>query len=111
MPSFFFVYHGGGAPSDPAEQDKAMAAWGAWYEEMGEKILHGGGPAGTSHTVTQSGVAEDGGANPVSGVTIVAAADHAEACEMAKGCPIGVDGSGSVEVAEAHEIPEISGPE
>lgn len=100
MPNFFFVYHGGGAPSEPAEQEKAMNAWGAWYGAMGDKVLHGGGPAGKSHTVSHSGVSDDGGANPISGMTIVAARDYAEACEMAKGCPIVMDGSGTVEVSE-----------
>ena len=104
MPDFFFVYHGGGAPSEPAEQEKAMKAWGDWYGAMADKLVHGGGPAGKSHTVTKSGVAEDGGANPISGLTIVSAADYAEACEMAKGCPLVLDGSGSVEVAEMIEM-------
>ena len=100
MPNFFFVYHGGGTPTDPAEQEKAMAAWGAWYGAMGEKVIHGGGPAGKSHTVAQSGVTADGGANPISGMSLVTADDYDAAIEMAKGCPMVVDGSGTVEVAE-----------
>ena len=100
MPDFFFVYHGGGAPSDPAEQEKVMSAWQDWYGAMGDKLVHPGAPAGMSKTVSNGGVADDGGANPISGMTIVSAADHAEACEMAKGCPMVQDGSGTVEVAE-----------
>jgi hypothetical protein len=50
-------------------------------------------------TVTADGVSEGGGANPTSGYTIVEVADAEAACEMAKGCPMVVDGSGSVEVA------------
>lgn len=100
MPKFMFVYHGGGMPETEEAQQAAMAAWGVWYETMGAAIVDGGGPAGMSATVSADGVADNGGANPVSGLTIVTAADRDAACEMAKGCPMVVDGSGSVEVAE-----------
>ena len=100
MPQYMFVYHGGKKPDSPEEGEKVMAEWGAWYEGMGKAVLHGGGPAGMSKTVSSSGVADDGGANPVSGFTLVEAADQDAACEMAKGCPMVKDSSGSVEVAE-----------
>ncbi len=100
MPNYMFIYHGGGMPETPEEGAKAMAAWGAWYDAMGAAVIHGGGPAGPSSTVSASGIASDGGANPVSGLTLVEAPDQATACEMAKGCPMVQDGSGSVEVAE-----------
>ncbi|MEM7461943.1 MAG: hypothetical protein AAF362_04620 [Pseudomonadota bacterium] len=99
MAKFIYVYHGGTAPKDPAEVEKVMAAWNAWYGGMGDKLLDGGGPVGMSSTVTSSGIAEDGGANPVSGFTIVEADDKAAANKLAGGCPILADG-GSVEVAE-----------
>ena len=103
MAKFIFAYHGGSAPSDPAEIEKVMAAWNGWYGSMGDKVLDGGGPVGMSATVTSSGVADNGGSNPLSGFTIVSAASHDEACDMAKGCPI-VDDGGSVEVAEIMEM-------
>ena len=99
MPKFIFVYHGGKAPSDPAEQERVMAAWGAWMGGLGSALVDGGAPVGMSRTVSPSGVADDGGANPVSGYSMVEAADQDAAAEMAKGCPILADG-GSVEVAE-----------
>lgn len=99
MAKFIFVYHGGKAPSDPAEMEKVMAAWNDWYGTMGDKVLDGGGPVGKSSTVSTSGVAEDGGANPVSGYTIVDADDKAAANKLAADCPI-LTGGGSVEVAE-----------
>ena len=52
-----------------------MAAWDAWYQSMG-------------------------GANPVSGYTIVESNNYAISCKHAAGNPMVVDGSGSVEVAE-----------
>jgi hypothetical protein len=104
MPDFMFVYHGGKPPEDPADFDRVMGEWDAYYRAMGDAVLHGGGPAGKSRTVSAGGVAEDGGANPVSGLTLVRAADHDAACEMARACPLVRDGSGSVEVAEMIEM-------
>jgi len=100
MAQYMFIYHGGGMPETPEEQQRVMGEWNDWYQAMGAAVVHGGGPAGMSKTVSSGGVADDGGANPVSGLTIVEAADQDTACEMAKGCPMVKDGSGSVEVAE-----------
>ena len=100
MARFAFVYHGGKRPESPEEGERVMAAWGTWYDSMGSAVVDGGGPAGLSKTVNGSGVADDGGANPVSGLTIVEAADQDAAVAMAKGCPMVKDGFGSVEVAE-----------
>lgn len=100
MPNFIFAYHGGMAPRSPEEGEKVMAQWNAWYGAMGDKLSNGGGPCGQSKTVSPGGIADDGGANPLSGFTLVTAASHEAACEIAKGCPMVVDGSGSVEVCE-----------
>lgn len=104
MPKFIFAYHGGGMPETPEAQQAAMDAWGAFYGAMGDAVVDGGAPVGQSSTVSPSGVTGDGGANPISGYTIVEAADQAAACEMAKGCPMVQDGSGSVEVAPIMEM-------
>ena len=104
MPRYMFVYHGGKKPETPEEGEKVMGEWNAWYGSMGAAVTDGGGPAGLSKTVSQSGVADNGGANPVSGLTIVEAADQDAACDMAKGCPMVKDGSGSVEIAEIMQM-------
>ena len=54
-------------------------------------------------TVSAKGVADNGGANPTSGYTIVKADNIEAACEMANTNPMVADG-GSVEVAEIHVI-------
>ena len=104
MPKFLLAYHGGKTPETPEEGEKVMAAWMAWFEGMGAAVVDGGNPTMMSKTVTQSGVAGDGGANPVSGYSIIAADTIDAACDLAKGCPMVADGSGSVEVAEIHEM-------
>ena len=104
MPKFMFIYHGGGRPETPEEGKKVMAAWNAWMGGIGDDLLDGGSPAGMSKTVTATGVEDNGGANPVSGYTLINAADIDAACAIAKGCPILESGSGTVEVAEAMEM-------
>ena len=89
-------------PDTPEEGERMMAAWGAWYESMGAAVVDGGAPVGMSKTVTASGVADNGGSNPLSGYTVVEAVDMDAACALAKGCPILENGS--VEVAERIEM-------
>ena len=104
MPNFVFAYHGGGMPETPEEGEKVMAAWNAWYGAMGDAVVDGGAPVGMSKTVSADGVADNGGANPLSGYTVVKADTVEAACEMAKGCPILDGGKGTVEVAPVHEM-------
>lgn len=103
MPKFVFAYHGGKSPESPEEGQKVMAAWNAWYSDMGSAVVDGGGPAGPSRTVSSGGVSDNGGANPLSGLTQVEASDFDAAVALAKGCPILSDG-GSVEVAEVLQM-------
>jgi len=103
MPNFMFAYHGGKAPTSQAEIDKTMAAWGAWMEANKDALVDPGNPVGQSKTVSTSGVADNGGANPLAGYTIVSASDIDAACAIAKSNPMIADG-GSVEVAEIHVI-------
>lgn len=104
MPKFIFAYHGGGMPETPEEGERVMAAWTAWYEQIGPSLADGGAPVGMSKTVTSGGVADDGGSNPLSGFTLVNADTIEAATEMAKGCPILEHANGSVEVAECMEM-------
>ncbi|WP_372602948.1 hypothetical protein [Actibacterium sp.] len=104
MAKFLFAYHGGAAPQSPEEGQKVMAAWMSWFGGLGAAVLDGGNPVGQSYTVSPGGVADNGGANPVSGYSLIEAADLDAALAMAKDCPMVVDGSGSVEVAQALDM-------
>lgn len=100
MPKFIFAYHGGKRPESESEIQKTYADWGVFYDKMGAAVTDGGGPAGQSKTVSKDSVAGDGGANPLSGYTVVEAPSLDKAVELAKDCPMVKDGSGSVEVCE-----------
>lgn len=100
MPKYIFAYHHG--PEDPttAEESAAlMQRWQDWLAGMGGSCLDMGNPVGLSKTVSADGVADNGGVNPLAGFSFVDATDAAAACEMAKGCPLVIDGTGTVEVA------------
>jgi hypothetical protein len=100
MAKYLFVYHGGKHPETEAEVAKVMDAWGGWLGGMGAAVIDGGNPVGKSTTVNADGsVANNGGANPVSGYGMFEASDVKGAIAKAKGCPI-LTAGGSVELAE-----------
>ena|ERR1700690_2795627 len=104
MAKYVFVYHGGSMPGSKEAQAKAMADWGQWFGSMGKAVLDGGNPVGKSTTVRSNGtVVNDGGANPVSGYSLIDAKSLDEALVKAKGCPILAAG-GSVEIAQAIDM-------
>jgi hypothetical protein len=104
MAKYLFVYHGGSRPETKDAQAKVMAAWGEWFGSMGKAVINGGNPVGKSWTVKSLGsVTKDGGANPVSGYSLIEAKDYEEAAAKAKGCPL-LSSGGSVEIAEALDM-------
>lgn len=98
MPNYMLAYHGGKMPETPEEGAAVMEKWGAWLGGMGEAVVDGGNPVGVSKTVSASGVTNDGGANPLSGYSIIQAESIEAATKLAAGCPI-IE-HGTVEVAE-----------
>ena len=104
MAKYLFVYHGGSKPETPEEGAEAMNAWGAWFGSMGSAVIDGGNPVGMSSTVQANGsVTANGGANPVSGYSLVEASGMDDALAKAGACPV-LSHGGSVEVAEALDM-------
>ena len=104
MPKYVLAYHGGGMPESEADQAAVMEAWGAWFGTMGDAVIDGGNPTGASKTLASDGSTSDGGgANPISGYSLVKAADLDSAVSLAKGCPILAAG-GTIEVAETIDM-------
>ena len=103
MPNFILAYHG--KPDVETKEDGAalMTAWKAWITDLGDAVVDPGMPVGMSKTITVDGVKDNGGSNPLSGITIIQAASIDEAIGMAKDCPH-ISGSGTIEVAEAMQM-------
>lgn len=104
MATYLLAFHGGGMPETEEDRARVMAAWGEWYGRLGAAVVDGGNPVGMARTMSPDGsVADGGGVNPVSGYTIIAAADLDAAVEMARGCPI-LNAGGSIEVCETFAV-------
>ena len=81
-----------------------MAAWMSWFATLGAAVIDGGSPTWYARTVGAGGtVTNGGGANPVTGYSLINADNLDAAVDFAKGCPI-LTGGGTVEVAVAHEM-------
>jgi hypothetical protein len=67
---------------------------------LGKSLVDGGNPTGKSKTIAPGGkIADGGGANAVSGYSIIEAASLDEAVRLTKGCPQ-ISSGGSVEIGE-----------
>lgn len=104
MPKYVLAYHGGGMAETEEEQAKVMAAWGEWMEGLGAALKDPGNASGAAKTIRSDGsVVEGGGANPVTGYTIIEADSIDHAVSLAKDNPI-FDSGGSVEVVETIDM-------
>jgi hypothetical protein len=104
MAKFVFAYHGGSTPRSPEEVKKVMDAWGAWFGSLGSAVIDGGNPVGKSYTVKPDGsLAEGGGANPLSGYSLIEASSLQDAHKKAKGCPL-LKSGGTIEIAQAIDM-------
>lgn len=104
MAKYLLSYHGGSTPESEEEGARVMAAWGAWIGSLGESMVDGGNPVGASATVGSDGASTPGGgANPITGYSIITAESLDEAVAKTAGCPILTSG-GSVEVGETIDV-------
>ncbi|MBA3451246.1 MAG: hypothetical protein H0T18_08550 [Chloroflexia bacterium] len=103
MANYVMVYSGGGMPETEAEQHAVMAAWGGWYERLGQSVVDGGNPFGPSSSVASDGTVSQGAPSALSGYTIVTADSLDAATAHAKSCPV-LDSGGRVDVYETFQI-------
>jgi hypothetical protein len=96
MGKYVYVYSGGGMAETPEAQEQSMAAWGAWFGELGSAVQDMGNPFGAATVVGD-------GAASATGYSIVGAPSLEDAATLAKGCPILAYG-GAVAVHEAIEM-------
>jgi hypothetical protein len=104
MANYVLVYKGGGGMEQSEEaQQKAIAAWGAWFGSLGEAVVDGGNPFGPSASVSADKSVKDGASSGLTGYSILKADSLKAAAELAKGCPHLSEG-GSIEVYETFAV-------
>jgi hypothetical protein len=103
MTNYILAYSGGGMPETEAEQNAVLAAWGAWYEGLGQAVVDGGNPFGPSTSVASDGSVSQGAPSALSGYTVISADSLDAATEQAKNCPVLTSG-GRVDVYETFQI-------
>jgi len=98
MSNYLLTYYGGGMPETKEEQDSVMAAWGAWFGQLGDALVDGGNPVSKSKAISPDGSVMDATSAP-SGYTIIKADDLDSAVALAKGCPV-LGGGAALVVSE-----------
>jgi hypothetical protein len=101
MPKYLIGYHGGRKFDSPQEGRAAQMKWKAWITGLGNAVINPGTPLGAGKLVSSSGVS-DGGANLLTGFSIIMADSMDAALELAQRCPH-LD-HGTIEVAEVMEM-------
>ena len=110
MSRFIMLYKG--AATDPAAMSEEarnaeMAKWGAWGERVGSALVDFGSPFGAGTSVVDDGSTAT--PVPLSGYTIVEAADLDAATALADGHPYLSEGAGNfaVEIFELLPAPSM----
>ncbi len=103
MAKYLLAYHGGRMPENQAEMNQIMGHWEKWFGRVGAGVVDPGNPIGQSRTLAGNGAANGGGANPVSGYSIISADSLDAAVALAQSCPILAIG-GTIEVCETMNI-------
>ena len=100
MATYLLAYHGGGMAETPEEQEKVMNDWMAWFGTVGDAMRDPGMPVVGTKTIDPDGAVSDGGgANPVTGYSVIDADSMEAAIALAQACPVLASGS-TIEVAE-----------
>lgn len=103
MQKYVLAYHGAPEFKSPEEGQAHMQQWRSWMESLGNAIVDPGLPVGKSTTVTRDGIVDNGGADPISGFTVLQADSLSATLDMAKACPH-VKAGGHIEVAPAMDM-------
>ena len=105
MADYVLLYGGGSMPETKEEQDAVMAAWNAWFGELGDSLKDGGNPfTPAAKSIAPDGSVSDGsGGGTASGYSIIKADSLDAAVALAKGCPV-LHGGASVQVVETPDM-------
>jgi hypothetical protein len=98
MANYLFAYRGGGMADTDEAREAVMAAWGAWFSQLGDAVVDMGNPFAGSASVGAGGATGEASSG-LTGYSLLKADSLADASKLAEGCP--VLPSGSVDVYEA----------
>jgi hypothetical protein len=88
MANFLLTYHGeGGMPTTDAERDQVMAAWTAWFTQLGDAVVDPGNPTSGAKAISPDGSVMDATSAPT-GYSIIKADSLDAAVALSKGCPV-----------------------
>ncbi len=101
MANYLLLYSGGSAGTTPADREKSLQAWGAWFGRLGDKIVDHGNPFGEHAKSVADGKVHDGTVSnpPATGYSIVSADSLNAAGELARECPL-LQSGGKITVYE-----------
>jgi cytochrome c556 len=104
MANYVLVYKGGGGMAeDEAARQQIMEAWGRWFGSLGESLVDGGNPFGSSAVVASNGSVSNSATSALTGYSIIKGDSLQAATEAAKGCPV-LSSGGSIEVYETFPV-------
>lgn len=89
MGNYMVLYSGGpGMDMDPADRQRVMDEWGAWYGKMGESIVDGGAPFADSKNLDGDSISDGPlGSPPATGYTVISADSLQEAVDACSSHP------------------------
>ncbi len=91
-------------PKTEADNAELMTAWLDWMDSLGDALEANNNPVTEARTIHPGGaVSDDGGANPVVGLSFITADNLDAAVQMAKTCPQ-LGAGGSIEVAQLFKV-------
>ena len=99
MANYLLTYYGTGMPESSEDQAKSMAAWQAWFGQLGSSLADGGNPTSQSRAVSADGSVMDATSAPT-GYSIIKADSLDAAVSAAKMCPVLGDKNAVVVVSE-----------
>jgi hypothetical protein len=101
MAKYVLLYSGGSMGATPAEQQKQLQAWGAWFGKLGKAVVDAGNPFSDKvKNLASDGKVKDGPVGSrATGYSIVEAGSLDAATGLAKDCPVLTSG-GQITVYE-----------
>jgi hypothetical protein len=79
-----------------------MAAWTAWFGQLGDRLVDGGNPISQSKAISADGSVMDATSAPT-GYSIIKAESLDQAVGLAKGCPV-LAGGAALVVSETFPV-------